>query len=429
MSSVRSVSGAPTRARRMVLGFLVVLAFLSYLDRACMAHIKPFVMADLHLTMMQMSAIFSAFALAYALFEIPTGMWSDRTGTRRVLTRIVAWWSCFTVFSGLAFNYVSMLTVRFLFGMGEAGAFPSAALTISRWIPVSEQGMAQGSFFAMAHLGGAVTPFIVGWLLYLMNWRVILVVFGTLGFIWVYAWQRWYRDDPAGHPSVNAAELELITAGTPAHADQHQVGALCQTMWHTRPLLLLCLVYAANGYGYYFLITWLPDYLRSFHTFSTFEVQLYSGLPLLLSVPADLTGGYLNDWLGVRIGIHRARILVGSVGYLCAGLAVIVSTWCTDPAIAAVLFSVGAACSMFTLGATWSACTAIGGRNTGTIGAVMNSASQIGSFCSPLVLSSLVEHYANWKLPIYVIGSFYGVAAVAWLFIDARRSVTAPRVE
>jgi MFS family permease len=146
-------------------------------------------------------------------------------------------------------------------------------------------------------------------------------------------------------------------------------------------------------------------------------------------VPADLTGGYLNDWLGVRIGIHRARILVGSVGYLCAGLAVIVSTWCTDPAIAAVLFSVGAACSMFTLGATWSACTAIGGRNTGTIGAVMNSASQIGSFCSPLVLSSLVEHYANWKLPIYVIGSFYGVAAVAWLFIDARRSVTAPRVE
>lgn len=419
-------TGRPTRVRRRVLGFLLALAFLTYLDRACLAYIKPAIVADLHLSMTEVSAIFSAFILSYGVFEIPTGHWGDRVGTRRVLARIVAWWSVFTVATGLAFNYASMLTVRFLFGVGEAGAFPNAALTISRWTPVSEQGMAQGTFFAMAHFGGAVTPLIVGALLHVLNWRVLLVVFGMVGFVWVFAWHRWFRDDPAEHPQVNAAELALIRAGNDAPPHTHGVSGLIKAVLANRHLLLLCLVYATNGYGFYFLITWLPDYLKSFDHFSPLELQIYSGLPLFLSVPADLLGGHLTDRLAKRFGVRAGRVLVGCVGYLFAGLAVLISTHCTDPATAAILFSVGAAFSMSTLGATWSTCMAIGGRYTGCISAVMNSSSQLGSFFSPLVLSFLVLHYADWKIPIYVIGGLYLVAAVAWIFIDPRATL-APR--
>ncbi len=416
----------PTRVRRTVLGYLMALAFLTYLDRACLAYIKPHLMDDFHLTMDEMGVIFSSFALAYGLFEIPTGHWGDRVGTRRVLTRIVAWWSTFTIAGGLAVGYWSMVTIRFLFGMGEAGAWPNSALAMSRWIPVSEQASAQGAFFAMAHFGGAITPFIVGWMLLAVNWRIVLFAFGALGFCWVVAWRRSFRDDPATHPAVNAAELGLIRAGRPERQAEQSMGGLWRSVATSRPLLLLCLVYATNGYGFYFLITWLPDYLRSFDFFSDSQLQFYSGLPLLLSVVADLTGGRLTDRLAARFGLRAGRAMVGVGGYLLAGIAVLCSTWCRDPVVSAILFSLGAAFSMFTLGATWSALMGISGRYTGTIGAVMNSASQVGSVLSPLVLSWVVGHYHDWKIPIYIIGGLYVVAAAAWLFLDSAREIFPP---
>ena len=188
----------------------------------------------------------------------------------------------------------------------------------------------------------------------------------------------------------------------------------------TPSLILLCLVYAANGYGFYFLITWLPDYLRSFNHFSEFELQIYTGLPLFLSIPADLLGGRLSDLMSRRFGVRTGRAAIGAVGYLLAATAVVTSTCCTVPEWSAILFAIGATSSMATLGATWSTCAALGGHASGTIGALMNSTAQVGSFCSPLVLSFLVQRYSDWKLPIYVIGAFYAAAAVAWLFIDQR---------
>ncbi|MBA3937548.1 MAG: MFS transporter [Planctomycetes bacterium] len=422
-----TITAAPTRARRRVLGYLGALAFLTYLDRACLAAIKPAVMDDLHLTMDQMSMVFSAFVLAYGVFEIPTGHWGDRIGRRRVLARIVAWWSTCTIATAGAFSYASLLVIRFLFGAGEAGAFPNATAAIARWFPVTEQGMAQGMLFASAHFGAAVTPLIVGGLLHVVSWRLLLVAFGAFGFIWVCAWWRWFRDDPAAHPDVDAAELALIAADRVAPAPAGTAGPRLLAVLANRSLLLLCLVYAANGYGFYFLITWLPDYLKGFHHFSPLELQLYAGLPLLLSVPADLFGGRLTDALARRYGLRMGRTLVGCIGYILAGAAVVGSTCCTSPVAAVVLFSIGAACSMATLGATWSTCTSIGGATTGTVGAVMNSASQIGAFCSPLVTTFIFKRYGDMTMQIYVIGALYVVAAVAWLFIDARAPALTPR--
>ena len=120
-------------------------------------------MGDLPLTKGQMSMVYSAFALAYAAFEIPTAWWADRRGTRHVLTRIVLWWSGFTMLTAAALNFTSLLVTRFLFGMGEAGAWPCVARTFSRWIPRSERGTVQGIFFTGAHLAGGVTPLLVVW--------------------------------------------------------------------------------------------------------------------------------------------------------------------------------------------------------------------------------------------------------------------------
>jgi MFS family permease len=150
-----------TRVRHKVLAMTMVLAAITYLDRVTISVTRPDIARDLNLSSTQMGFVFSAFYAAYALFEIPTGLWGDRFGTRLVLTRIVCWWSAFTVLTGVAFNYSSLLAIRFLFGAGEAGALPNAARTFSRWFPRHERGTAQGIFFMSMHLAGGLTPLLV----------------------------------------------------------------------------------------------------------------------------------------------------------------------------------------------------------------------------------------------------------------------------
>src|SRR5688572_19200779 len=209
MSSTAVVPG-DTRVRRKVLAMTMVLAAITYLDRVAIGVTRPYIARDLNLNATQMGYVFSAFYLSYALFEIPTGWWGDKVGTRKVLTRIVCWWSAFTVLTGFAFNYPSLLAIRFLFGAGEAGAWPNVARTFSRWFPRRERGTVQGTFFMGAHLAGGLTPLLATALLVYMDWRTLFVLFGSVGFVWALAWYRWFRDSPAEHPAVSAAERAVI---------------------------------------------------------------------------------------------------------------------------------------------------------------------------------------------------------------------------
>ena len=186
-----------TRVRYRVVALATALAMVTYLDRVAIGTLAPAIRRDLGLTAVQMGWVFTVFQLAYGLFEVPTGRWADRVGTRFVLARIVIWWSVLTAATAAAFSYPIMLAVRFLFGVGEAGAWPCVARTFSRWIPRNERGRAQGIFFAGAHLIAGLTPaFIVGggllgrWpgMLSVMSWRGVFVDFGLVGLLWVTVW-------------------------------------------------------------------------------------------------------------------------------------------------------------------------------------------------------------------------------------------------
>src|SRR5262245_54721189 len=132
-AAVSAERAAPTRARYAVLGFTLVLTAIAYLDRVCIATAAPAMKVELHLSDAQMGYVFSAFTLAYALFEVPSGWLADRFGARLMLTRIVVWWSAMTAATGLVGGFASLFIVRFLFGVGEAGAFPSIARAYGRW--------------------------------------------------------------------------------------------------------------------------------------------------------------------------------------------------------------------------------------------------------------------------------------------------------
>jgi MFS family permease len=396
----------------------VLLAAITYLDRVCISVMAPSVMRDLGLSRVQMSFVFSAFTLAYGIFEIPTGWWADRIGSRRVLTRIVTWWSAFTMLTAAVFNYPSLIVTRFLFGAGEAGAWPNVAITFSRWFPLRERGTAQGIFFMGAHLGGGLTPLLVTALSWYLDWRTLFLLFGSVGFLWAFAWYRWFRDTPEEHPSVNAEERAYIQQGRLV-ASGHHVG---RTEWKRilgrRTVVFLCLMYFTQVYGFYLFITWLPAYLKDSRGFSSLTLGVLAGLPLVLSAAADVLGGMTTDSMVTRFGLRTGRAVIGAGSLGAAGLLMIAGTFVNDPVLAAVLIALAAAASNFLLGAAWGTCVDIGGSQSGVISAAMNTAGQVGGILSPIVVGYVVQHFSNWSAPLYVTGAFYLLGAACWFWID-----------
>jgi MFS family permease len=416
-----------TFVRYQVLAFAVALGAVTYLDRVCIAQTAPDIRRDLGLSQVQMGFVFGAFTVAYALFEIPTGAWADRIGTRRVLTRIVAWWSSFTIMTAAAYNYGSLLAIRFLFGMGEAGAFPTASRAFSRWFPLAERGTAQGILFAGAHLGGGLTPLLVVALLRIMSWRMVFVVCGVVGFVWAVAWYAWFRDDPADHPAVGEEERKYIAAGRLEDAPYtHDPKALLRVVTDAN-VVALCAMYFTQAYGFYFNITWLPTYLAQARGFSSTELGFLAGLPLLLGALADFLGGIATDRATRAFGLRMGRCGIGGASLLVAGSSLVGGVAAENAYVSAFLLAISGAAASFLLAVAWGTCLDIAGPNAGLVTATMNTAGQVGAFISPIVLPFFLKQGAeDWATPLYITGILYIVGAGCWLFVDPAKRIMDP---
>ena len=416
-----------TRTRYVVVAFMVTLAMVTYLDRACIGAMAHLIRKDLDLSLDQMGHVFSAFALAYAIFEIPTAWWADRRGTRTILTRIVIWWSVFTMATAGAFNYIAMVITRFLFGMGEAGAWPCVARVFSRWVPKRDRGTIKGIFFAGAYTAGAVTPLAVGFMLeeWHLAWRSIFLGFGVIGFVWAFAWFRWFRDDPAEHRSTNSAELELILADRPADAPLLKGWPYWRRLLGQRNTIALCLMYVPNCVTFYFCITWLSTYLRERHHIEKAELGFLAALPLFLSVGTQFLGGYLSDKITARFGLAAGRRAPAMIGYALAAVAITIAASSNEPRTAAVFIALAAASCMLTTAPAWGVVVDIGREHSAVVGATMNTAGQIGSIISPIVVPLSVRWFDSWNFPLYLLGGLFVIGAVCWLFIDPHQPVFA----
>jgi MFS family permease len=416
-----------TRARYGVIAFTVTLAMVTYLDRACIGAMMPDIAAEFSLGEAQQGWVFTAFALAYAMFEIPTARWADRRGARSVLTRIVSWWSVFTLATAGTFNYVSLLITRFLFGAGEAGAWPCVARVMSRWVPRRTRGTAKGIFFAGAYASAALTIYGVPQLLEHMSWRAILLVFGVIGFGWVAAWHWWFRDEPAQHASANEAERALILADRPREAPHPGGWGFWARLLKQRNVLVLCLAYMPNCATFYFCISWLPSYFKNHHGLEKAELGFFAALPLVASIATQFLGGWISDLLARHFGLAAGRRIPGIAGYLLAAVFILSVGAANSPALAAVLISLAAATCMLTTATSWSTCLDIGREHSATVGATMNTAGQIAAIASAPVVGYSLEWFNDWNFPFRLLGGMFLAGAICWLFVDPRKPVFAER--
>jgi MFS family permease len=395
---------------------------ITYMDRVVIASAVPMIQSEFGFSMVTMGWILASFRWGYALFQIPGGWLGDRIGPRRALTLIVCWWSVFTGATALCWNAASMVVTRFLFGVGEAGAFPIATRSLSRWMLPSERGYAQGLTHAGSRLGAALTPPLVAWLMVHYGWRSPFLLFAVLGIGWAAVWFFWYRDTPREHKAVNSAELALIHSATgerPRTAQSVPWAAIlrCRTLWYLSAMYF-CYCYCIAVY-----LDWFPAYLKEGRGFNLKQMGMYAALPLLAGTVGDLAGGWMSDlWLKRTGDIRSARRLIGVTGFVVAAGAILPAAL-TDSAFASVWFSCLAVFGLeLTVGATWAVPLDIGGDYAGSVSSVMNTCGNIGGAISPAVLGYLV-HYAGWEQPFVLASILCMVAAVLYLRIDAGHRV------
>lgn len=434
---------APTRARQLVIVFAVALAVITYVDRVCISQAMPSIQKELALTDKQVGWLFSAFTLAYGLFEIPFGWLGDKFGPRMMLVRVVAMWSIFTAMTGAARGFTMLLISRFCFGIGEAGCFPNISKVFTIWLPATERVRAQGILWLAARWGGAFSPLLVVWIAAHSNWRMPFFVFGGLGIVWAVLFLAWFRDDPRQHPAVNAAEQSLLDGAERNVADRH--GHVPWSSFLSSPTVwLLWLQYFCMNYGWYFYITWLPKYLQDvrgvsvkqtnalgfldpfFSLFGNEDVVLklklafLAGIPLFFGGLGSLFCGTLANrfarWLG---GSARARKILGFTGLAAAATLLVLSTRIQSPLLAMLSLGAASFCNDLAMPGSWGAVMDVGGRYSGSMGGAMNMIGQAGGFLAPIVIPMILAVTGtNWAITFFASAAAYAVGALCWLFID-----------
>ncbi len=402
---------------------------ITYMDRVVLSASVPSIREALGFSLITMGAIQASFRWSYAIFQIPGGWFGDRVGPRKALSLIVCWWSLFTSFTALAWNATAMIVIRFIFGMGEAGAFPIATRSLSRWMLAHERGHAQGVTHAGSRLGAALAPPMVVWLIIRYGWRMPFFVFGAIGLLWAATWFYYYRDSPEEHAQVNEAEREMIHSS--AGGARAKVGT--KVPWRiilsSRTIWALSAMYFCYQYSLAVYLDWFPTYLKEFRGFSLVQMGFYASLPMLAGTAGDLLGGWLTDLLLRRTGnVTLSRRVVGAFGFLLGAAGIIPATLTHDPRTCVAFSCLAFGALELTVAVSWAIPLDIAGDFAGSAAAIMNMTGNIGAALSPTVLTYLVKYY-GWNIPFFVAAGLSVIGAAIYMKIDASKRIALPSLD
>jgi MFS family permease len=393
------------------------------MDRAAMGAATPQIMQEFELSKIQMGWAASAFNWAYALFQVPAGWMADRYGPRLILGVAVAWWSIFTGATGLAFNAVSLGVTRFLFGMGEAAAFPAASRAVVRWLPFSRRAFGQGFQHAGSRLGAAVTPALVAFLITVYNWKWAFFLFAAAGLVLAVVWVAYFRNYPEEHPAVNPEEREVLRiSGVPAKP-KGKLDVPWRNILRSADLWCLSIMYFCYGWVLWLYLAWLPTYLAEARNFAQLKMGLAASVPLLAATITNIAGGWLSDRLARIWGdLRRGRVMVSLCGFAIAGAALIPGVLASNASTALAWLTVALAGLELTVAVSWAMALDIGGDYSGSVSAVMNTFGNLGGAFAAVCIGYIAT-LLGWN---WVFGSASAMCVFAGLLatrIDPNRAI------
>jgi ACS family glucarate transporter-like MFS transporter len=407
-----------------VIAMLALLSAITYLDRVCIAVAGPRMQDALHISPQAWGWVTSVFFLSYGAFEIPTGALGDRIGPRRVLTRVVAWWSAFTSLTGAVSKYYILLLVRFCFGAGEAGAYPNAAVVIGRWIPLTKRTRAWGIVWMTSQVGAAFSPLLVVPIQMRYGWRAPFFVFGVLGLLWSVVWYAWFRDSPHDKSGVTQAELSEIGS---APALQHH-GMPWRRAVRIPALWRIAVIGGCYTYSFGFFQAWLQTYLVKGRGFTEVAV-MFSSLVYAVGALANGIGGVAGDWMVKRCGLRNGRRFVGAAGLTAAALFFTAAVLAPAGNLALIFLALGYGGILLQQPSVCTLCVDVGRRHAGAVFGFMNTACSAASGLSAVVFGYIVGHFGSYNAPFIPMIALLCLGALLWLQVDASRELFPETVE
>ena len=393
--------------KNVILAMLVILGMVTFLDRINISVAGSSIMHDLGLSPSEWGYVQSAFILSYGLLQIPVGALGDSFGHRKILAIIVLWWSAFTAFTGMAGGLATLIMIRFLFGIGEAGSSPCSTGVISRWFEKGEVGKAQGYVWAASRMGGALTPFVVIPVMMWVGWRAAFYLLGALGVIWALVWY-WYYRDPSQSSRTNATQSTSINWRL----------LLCN-----KQFWLICAMYFFYAFGSWFFFSWFPTFMELGRGFEKSELTYAVAVPFIMSMIGNIAGGHLTDKLTKKYGVKIGRKALGSTSLSISAVCMFLAAFIPGKMAVFVFLSLCFGIFDLMLPSAWALCIDLGKRHAGTLSGAMNTAGNIGGFCCGILFGELVQQSGNYNLPLYMIAVMLIVSAVLFVFINPEKPI------
>ena len=389
---------------------LVILGMVTFLDRINISVAGSSIMHDLNLSAAEWGWVQSAFILSYGLMQIPMGALGDRFGHRSILALIVLWWSLFTAFTGMAGGLVSLLVIRFMFGIGEAGSSPCSTGVISRWFKKEEVGKAQGYVWAASRMGGALTPFVVIPMMVWVGWRSAFYLLGAVGIVWAIVWWLYYRENSQSSQS---------SISSPSSSS----GSLWKRLVHAPQFWILCVMYFFYAFGSWFFFSWFPTFMELGRGFEKSELTYAVAVPFVMSMIGNISGGYLTDRLSARYGLKVGRKAIGSVSLAISAVCMFLAAFIPGKMAVFIFLSLCFGIFDLMLPSAWALCIDLGKQHAGTLSGAMNTAGNLGGFCCGILFGQLVQSSGNYNLPLYMIAGMLLISAVLFAFINPEKKI------
>jgi MFS transporter, ACS family, glucarate transporter len=409
----------PIPLRSVLVFSTFLLSVLLYVDRVCISAAKKEVTVDLLISDVQMGWIFSAFSLGYALFQTPSGWMADRFGPRRVLAGIVAIWSIFTGLTSVASSLVSMIVVRFLFGAGEAGAFPGIARAVYSWIPLQERGVVQGVNFSGSRIGAAITLPLITWAITEIGWRPTFVILMFVGFAWATFWILCFRDDPVDAAWLSASERDYILANRQSQSAVSTGDNGLADSIPTSTLVALCGQYFASNFIFFFGLTWFFPQLMQRYGLSGIEASFFAALPMIFGAVGNWISGWWVDHLYKTNRGRSSRKLPAMTGFALASVGILGCGYATSAWTSSIWFSLCIFGADMTLSPSWSTCVDIGKSKSGLVSGTMNMAGNVGAFLTSLAFPYLLQ-WSGSAIPFFYLAALLNVLAIGlWSVIHS----------
>lgn len=408
------------KKRTIVLILLTAISVITFLDRINISVAGASMMKDLNLNEAQWGWVLSVFILSYGLLQIPLGAWGDRKGQRNILSLIVIWWSLFTGLTGMATGFASLLAIRLMFGVGEAGGYPNITGAIGRWFPKTETGKAQGFVWAASRLGGALTPFVVVPVLMAFGWRMAFYLLGLLGIVWTVVWFWWYRDNPSKIKGIKQKELHEIAAN---QIVTEKVKVPWKLIFSKRQFWLIMAMYFFYVWGSWFFFSWFPTFMEKGRGFAKTELTYAIAVPFLMGVIGNLSGGFLTDRFAKKYGLKIGRRILGVGGLAVSAIFMFLAGFIPGKMQVFIFLSLCFGVMDLMLPSAWAVCVDMGKQYSGIISGAMNTAGNIGGFICATVFGYLVQSTGNYNFPLYIIAGMMMIAAILFWQIDPTKKL------